>query len=71
MCIAMSKVIRQFNFNMLLCPELDSHGNVTFRWFLGSFGGTSRQGLKVISTIYSRRNALRDLSGGDCHETLM
>lgn len=28
MCIAMSKVIRQFNFNMLLCPELDSHGNV-------------------------------------------
>lgn len=25
--IAMSKAIRQFNFNMLLCPELDSHGN--------------------------------------------
>lgn len=37
----------------------------------GKLRGHLRQGLKVISTIYSRRNVLHDLSGRDCHETLM
>lgn len=33
--------------------------------------GHSKQGLKVISVIYSRRNVLHGFAGRDCHEPLM